>query len=217
MSQNRNRQPFARRGGNNKRNQNNIPRMLPSNASSRQGKPIAFSQPNNPGRITVSRMLYGTYDITNNGVADSLVAINFSLNDLPSYTEFTALFSTYCIEKIEIWFRPEYTVLSDAAAVSNSVNVDFYSAIDLIGSAAPGAVTDVMQYQNCAHTSITTTHYRKFKPAYLIDNQLPSCVPISTAAPSANWYGLLVGIPACGIEMTFRTTCKMTIALTGTK
>jgi len=196
---------------------NNIPRMLPSNASSRQGRPVAFSAPRSPPTIIISRIIEGAYDITNNGVADSLVSINFSLNDLPGYTEFTALFNTYCIEKIEISFRPEYTVLSDAAAVSNSVNVEFNSAIDLTGAAAPSATTDVMQYQNCQHTSIVKTHIRRFKPAYLIDNQVPSCVPVSTSAPSANWYGLLVGIPACGIAMTFRTTCKMTIALSGLK
>ena len=190
---------------------------LPMQANSRQALPTPIRQPNLYPSICISRMVDGIFNIANDGINPSLVAINFSLNDVPGYTEFTAMWSTYCIEQVEVWFRPEYTVLSDASALSNSVNVEFYSAIDLVDAAAPTAVTDVQQYQNCAHTSIVTSHYRKIRPAVLLDGVAPTCSRISTASPSTNWYGLKVAVPPCGIAMTFRGVAKYKIVLTSLK
>lgn len=168
-------------------------------------------------RVCVSRTCEGLFDVSNTGITASLQAISFSLNDIPGYTELTAMFQTYCLEQVEIWWRPEYTVLSDASALSSSVNVEFNSAIDLVDSSTPSTVDDVLQYQSAAHTSITQTHYRKFKPNYLIDGILPTCSLISTNSPSTNWYGVKVGVPACGTAMTFRSVAKFKIALAGLK
>ena len=167
--------------------------------------------------MAVLRTVEGLYDQTNTGLTATLAAINFSLSDIPGYTELTAMFQSYCIEEIRFWFRPEYTVLSDASALSNSVNVELNTAIDLVDSSAPASVDALLEYQSLAHTSITQSHYRKFKPAYLIDSILPTCSLISTSSPSVNWYGLKVAIPPTGVAMTFRTTAQFKIALVGAK
>lgn len=190
---------------------------LPMSAPSHQGPRNNVTNPSTYPRVCVSRVAEGLFDVINDGINPSLAAFNFSLNDLPGYTEMTSLFQTYCIEQVEIWFRPEYTVLSDASTLSNSVNVEFNSAIDLVDGTAPATVSNVLEYQTLAHTSITTTHYRKLRPAYLIDGISPSCTQISTASPTTNWFGLKVGVNPCGVAMTFRSTVKYKVALIGLK
>jgi len=190
---------------------------LPQSTPSTQGPRNQLSQPTLYPRVAVQKTVTGYYNFTNDGINPSLEAINFSLNDVPGYTEMTAMFQTYCIELVEIWIRPEYTVLSDASTLSNSVNVEMLSVIDLVDGTAPASVAALCEYQSLAHTSIVTTHYRKFKPAYLVDNIAPTCALISTASPATNWFGLKVAVPPCGVAMTFRTVVKFKIALVGLK
>ena len=186
------------------------------NAPSSPAPSALVSQPAFYPRVAFSRMIDGAFDVICDGVNPYLGSINFSLEDLPDYADFTSLFQYYCIEKIEIWFRPEYTVLSDASALSNSKNVEFFTAIDLVDSSVPTGGT-VLQYQNCAHTSIVKTHYRKFKPAYRLDNVLPACGYVTTSNASLNWLGLKIEVPPTGIAMTFRTVTKFTISCAGVK
>lgn len=192
-------------------------RTLPASAPSSEGPMNSVTQPTLYPRVSVSRIVTGLYNFTNDGINPSLEALNFSLNDIPGYTEFTSLFQTYCIEQVEVWIRPEYTQLVDSSALSNAVNVELMSAIDLVDSTAPVSVAALSEYQSLAHTGITKDHYRKFKPAYLIDSALPTCSLLSTASPSVNWYGLKIAIPPCGVAMTFRTVVKFKVALLGLK
>lgn len=153
------------------------------------------------------RTIEGLFDITNNGVADSTSSINFSLNDLPNYTEFTALYDMYKIDKIEIEFTPEYTELTDAAPVSNAVNVFFNSAIDQAGIGIT-TVNEVLQFRTLVSTSITKVHKRVLTPSVLLGSGTPCSVWTTTNSPSTNWFGLDVGITACGVAMTFRSRAK---------
>ena len=165
----------------------------------------------------MSRTVSGLYDVVNTGITATVIAYNFSLTDIPGYTEFTSMFQTYCIEQVEIWWRPEYTVLSDSAPISNAVNVEFSTAIDLVDGSPPVSVDALLEYQSVAHTPIVANHYRKIHPAYLIDNISPSCALISTSTPNTNWYGVKCAVPACGTAMTFRSFAKFKVALVGLK
>ncbi len=190
---------------------------LPSRALTTQGRPTMAVQPGGFPRICVKRIVTGTYDLINDGINPTLVGLSFRLVDIPGYTEFTAMFQTYCIEKIRVWFRPEYTELTDASALSNAVNVEFVSAIDTTNNTAPTAITDVQQYQQVAHTGITETHFRVIRPAIMMNGISPMCALVSTASPSTLWYGLKVAIAPCGVAMTFRSTVEFTVALTQLK
>ena len=204
----------GRRGG---RRYNSVQANLPQRAPATQGPRNSLAQPTLYPRVAVARFVEASYDVQNDGINPTLDNLEFALVDVPGYTEFTAMFQTYCIEQIEIWFRPEYTVLSDASSLSNSKNVDFFTAIDSVSATAPASVAAVTEFQSAAHTSITQTHYRKFKPAYLVDGIAPACGLLSTASPSTKWYGLKVAVPPCGVAMTFRTVVKFKIALVGLK
>ena len=141
---------------------------------------------------------------------------NFSLNDLPNYTEFTALFDLYKIELIEIEWTPEYTELTDASLASNAVNVYFNTAIDPAGN-TPAAVDDVLQYRSLHSTMITKRHKRTFVPAYLMDGIVPSSCYISSASPSINLWGVVYGIPSTGVAMTFRSRVKFHLSMAQSK
>lgn len=208
---------LTRRGGRSRRGPRRNFSQPPSRAPASYAPSNVISQQNLYPRTTITRTVQEPYNLVCDGINPTLAGINFSLADIPGATELTALYQTYCIEEVVLWFRPEYTVLSDASALSNSANVDFFSSIDVTSSGAPATVAAVCEYQNCAHTSIVRTHYRKIRPAYLIDDLLPSCAMMSTSSLSSNWMGLKVGIPPTGIAMTFRTIAKFKIAFAGLK
>ncbi len=190
---------------------------LPERAPSSQQMPNLISQPRLAPTVAVARTVEGLYDVTTDGVNPTLVGFNFSLSDVPGFSEMTALFQTYCIEKIQLWWRPEYTVLSDASALSNSQNVEFNSAIDLTSSTAPSSVNSLLEYQSVAHTSIVQTHFRTLRPAYSMDGVAPTCARLSVAVPSTDWNGIKIGINPTGIAMTFRSVAKFYISLSGLK
>ncbi len=199
-----------RRGG---RSQSNLPQTAPSRAA----PATMMNQPNLYPNVCITRIVEGAYDVICDGINPSLYGFNFSLNDVPGYTEFTGLFQTYCIESVELWWRPEYTVLSDASTLSSAINVEFNSCIDTTDGTAPATVDAVLQYQSCAHTGITFNHYRRVRPSYLMDNVIPACARLATASPSLNWYGVKVGVPPTGTAMTFRSVAKYKIVFTGLK
>ncbi len=169
----------------------------------------------NPIQVTptkFTRVVEGLYDITTDGVNPTLGVFNFSLNDLPSYTEFTALFDQYKIERIEIEWFPEYTELTDASVLSSAKNVQLNTAIDTAG-ATPAAVDDVLQFRTLHTTGITKNHKRDFKPAYLIDSISPGSVYLNCSSPSSNWWGVAYGINPSGVAMVFRSRAKFYLSM----
>lgn len=158
----------------------------------------------------------GAFDIVCDGINPSVGIFNFSLNDLPNSTEFSNLFQVYKIQKVVISWAPEYTELTDAALVSNAVNVQFNTAVDPSGN-TPSNVDSVLQFQNCKSTSITRPHKRSFTPYLFMDGTSPCQCFVSTNSPSTNFFGLAYGIPPTGIAMTFRSTTKYIITCAGSR
>ena len=161
-----------------------------------QAKPLKFE-----------RTVEGLYDISCDGINPSVGTWNFSLNDLPSYTEFTVLFDMYKIDRIEIEWYPEYTVLSDGGVTSPAVDVQFNSAIDPVGNTVTN-VSDVLQYRTLKGTAINKIHKRSLVPAYLMDGIVPCACYISCASPSSNLWGVVYGIAPTGTAMLFKSRAK---------
>lgn len=180
--------------------------------ASQNKSPNTIKNPELNQVIKFVRTVEGAFDITTTGLVSNFGVFNFSLNDLPGYTELTALFDLYKIEAIEIEWTPEYTELTDAAPVSNAVNVYFNSAIDPAGN-TPTSVDDVLQYRTLHSSSITKHHKRRFVPAYLADGIMPVSSYISCASPSTNLYGIVYGIPATGVAMTFRSRARYFLSM----
>lgn len=175
-----------------------------------------ISQPLYKPVVTFKRTVQSGFDIVCDGINPSIGIFNFSLNDLPNSTEFSTLFQMYKIQKVALIWRPEYTELTDAALVSNAVNVNFNSAFDPNGN-TPTSVNDVLQFENCKSTGITKEHKRNLMPYLFMDGTSPAHCFVSTNSTSTNFWGLSFGIPATGIAMTFRCTAVYTIICAGAR
>lgn len=158
------------------------------------------------------RTVEGLYDIVCDGVNPSTGTLNFSMVDLPNSTEFTTLFDLYKIESVEIEWFPEYTELTDAALVSNAVNVQLNTAIDPAGFSVT-SVSDVLQYRTLHSTPVTKQHKRILNPCVLVDGIMPVSMYLSCASPSVNWYGVVYAIEPTGVAMTFRSRVKFTLSM----
>jgi len=172
----------------------------------------AMSCPNLGPTIQITRRIEEAFDIDCDGINPSYGVLNFSLNDLPGYAEFTALFQLYRIDEIEIQWRPEYTQLVDSGLASNAVNIAMNTAISVIGN-SPANVSDVLQNSNCSSTPINRVHNVRFRPAVLMDGTSPCYCFLSSLSPSTNWWGVQYGINPTGVEMTFRSTAVFKLSL----
>lgn len=156
-----------------------------------------------------NRCLESAYDVATDGINPALYGFQFALNSLPSFTDFTNLFDMYRIVKIEIDWIPEYTELTDAALVSNAVNVRFNSAVDISDSAAPSSVTAILGYQQLSSTGITKPHKRVFTPCFLMSGLIPCQCWIPTSNPVERHYGIKVAIEPTGVAMNFKSRVRL--------
>jgi len=157
-----------------------------------------------------TRVVEGTYDLSTDGINPTFAGLVFTLDSLPQYTDFTKLFDMYRITKVEIDWLPEYTELTDAALVSNAVNVRFNSAVDLSDEAAPASVAEILQYQQLVSTGITKPHSRSWKPTInMSETNIPCYCWVPTSEEGRKHYALKVAIPPTGVAMTFRSRVKL--------
>ncbi len=162
--------------------------------------------------LKFERTVEDLYNITCDGINPSVGNFNFSLNDLPNFAEFTALFDLYRIDEIEIEWYPEYTVLSDGGVTSPAINVQMNTAIDPAGNTI-SAVNDVLQFRSLHSTGISKQHKRRFTPSYLMDGITPTKCYISCASPSSNLWGIAYGVLPTGTAMTFRSRARFYLSL----
>lgn len=158
-----------------------------------------------------SRTINERYDFSTDGINPTLVAFVFTLDQLPDYTDFTRLFDMYKIQKIEIQWNPEYTELTDAALVSNAVNVYVNSVVDLTDASAPSSVDELLQSQQLQQTSVTKVHSRKWQPTFLMGGLVPCSCWLPTSSPSERHYCVKVAVPPTGVAMTFRSRAKFSL------
>jgi hypothetical protein len=207
---NPNRRQFKKRGGGKKRINNNT--GAPNRATDSR-----LIQPRLKPVVHFSRTVVGLYNIVCDGINPSLASLQFNLSALPNFTDYTNLFQSYRLNKIKIQWDPEYTELTDAALVSNAVNVKFNSVIDQTDPAAPTSVGNVTQYQTNKATGITKQHTRIFEPAMLTSSSMPCNCYLSTTNPNERHYGVKVGVDPTGVAMTFRSTVTIWFECAGSR
>lgn len=99
--------------------------------------------------------------------SDQFLGQTYSLNQLPSYTDFTALFDQYRVDKIRVTFYPRQNVTNGTFPSPTNDTVQscqVFSVIDYDDGTAPTALTDILQYQNLKTTRGLRVHSRTFKP-----------------------------------------------------
>lgn len=138
----------------------------------------------------------------------------FSLNDLPDYTEFTALYDQYQIAAVKISFIPLVSQVTSNIESTYSVLAPTlanyyrsYSAIDYNNTSASGVTgpDNLREYQTYKWKPLPRTHSRYLKPKPIMQNggsalnyTLPGKVPWFDVATGSNegYAGLFFGYDA---------------------
>lgn len=143
--------------------------------------------------------------ITTTGLSTEAGYFNFQMSDLPSYSEFTALYDQYKLKMVKIYFVP-FTMdnSSTAGAVTDATQWQcLYTAIDSNGVSTPTSINQLRQYQTCRFTRMGKVHKRVIypKPATELYNGVaPSAY---ATAPSAWINTSYSGVPHYGLKWAF--------------
>lgn len=133
----------------------------------------------------------------------TLVAQNYSLNDLPNYAEFTALFDYYKITGIRIRLLPYQTQSNSTGTVNNAANVPIFHVVDTSDSTPPTTVEELCEYEDHKITNLYTGFDVYFKPKFADATSATRDGWVATTNPSLNYFGFKYAIPPTTNAMTF--------------
>jgi len=147
---------------------------------------------------------YGS--VTANNIADVKDGYSFTLDQVPNYTEFTALYDQFKINAVKISFLPQMTENISLSSFNNPyASSRFFSALDYNSASAPATIDKVREYQSCKWTPILKTHKRYFKPRIVdaggIYNPGRPWLNCDTAYNQEH-FGLIFGIQAMSSTST---------------
>lgn len=158
----------------------------------------------------------GAGTLTTDGINSTYVGWNFSMNDMPGYTELTSLYDFYKLNGVLVRVIPyQQTQSVSIGSVNNATNTPIFYAIDRSDSTAPGTVGEVLEYQD--HKIATS--YRGFNlyvkaPKFADATSAVRGGWVSTSNATLNWNGLKIAIPPTGnansfyVTWTFYVSCK---------
>lgn len=159
-----------------------------------------------------TRNVYYGGAITGSNLVDTFGSLQFQLNALPNFAEFTALFDMYRIDKIRVYFMPR---ANSAEVGTNQGLVKFSSVIDYDDIAIPGSINDLMQYENLRMTNTSQNHVRTLVPKFaktvyasaIASGYGPATGWIDCDSPNVQHFGVkwcLQQLPALGQSYDIR-------------
>lgn len=130
-------------------------------------------------------------------------AIQLSLDQLPSYTEFTNLFEEYKIDKIVLKFYPaQMTENDNGTAASTPI---FMYAIDKSDATAPASLNEMYQYAGLKIVNVLKPFTFKFYP----------CWSQYAYTGGASGYGTARGFLSCDYPAVKHYGVKYVMGLSG--
>lgn len=144
--------------------------------------------------------------------------IQFTLNQLPNYTEFTQLYDQYKIKGVKVKLVPRYNVADiNAQAISQLLTV-----LDYDDSTSPTAVSDLLQYQNMKMTMTNKIHQRYLAPRSNRNVAQPGPASPPAASPVKQWidcgfptvlhHGIKYAVTAGSIDIKYDLYCTYYVA-----
>lgn len=136
--------------------------------------------------------------------------LQFTLNAVNGYTEFTGLFDSYRIAFVEVIFTPRFN-FGAVNAVGNNLYPKLYTVIDLDDASAPASIAVLLEYGTCRKTNYDQAITRRIKPfatkavyngstpfsGYSMANDWMDC-----DYPDIRYYGLKYAIEAGQVGQT---------------
>lgn len=175
------------------------------------------SRRQNPYRIvhrfkrTYNQGLLATSALTN-----TLQSFNFSMNDMPGFSELTTLYDEYRLTGVRFRLLPYLQTESNSVGTVNNVrNAPIFYAIDRTDSTTPATLDDVLEYQDHQISSM----YRGIdvyikSPKFADATNATRGGWVSTSNSTLNWFGLKVAIPPTEVAAslyiiaTYYVACK---------
>lgn len=164
---------------------------------------IIRSQLARASKVHNFKRTYNAGNLVTSTASPTLEAFNFSLNDLPGYTEFTSLYDFYKINRVKFRLVPFQTVSNSTGTTNNAGNYPIFHCLDFSDSAPPASLNEVMEYNNCVISRLYDGFTRYFKPKFADTTSTPRDGYIATTSPSNNWYGIKIAIPETDSAMTY--------------
>lgn len=154
-----------------------------------------------------------TYDggdtiVTTDGINPTLSAFNFSMNDMPGYTELTAMYDFYKVTGVLVRVMPyKQTDSNSVGSTNNSFNGPIFYAIDRSDGTAPTTVGEVLEFSDHKIANVFNgfTCYIP-NPKFSDATSAERSGWVATSNPSLNWFGLKIAIPRTNVATTFYTT-----------
>lgn len=160
---------------------------------------------------------FGSGAISIDPINPSLFGFNFSMNDMPNFTELTSLYDNYKLTGVKVKCMPLFQTDSNSTGTINNVtNVPIFYAIDRTDDVAPPTVDALLEYNDHKIGSA----FKGFQvwipnPKFQDATAAVRGGWVSTSNPSLNWYGLKVAIPPTGtvgtrmyVLFTYYVSCK---------
>lgn len=135
----------------------------------------------------------GTFTVSN--LAFTGVGQQFSLNQVPAFSEFTALYDQYKINAIKVIFLPPFTGRMTILSIdSPQTSARFMSAVDYNDNTGPANMDEIRQYESCKMTQIHEKHERYIPSPKFINSSGQNVNDwISTSSPSTAHFGIKFG------------------------
>lgn len=153
-----------------------------------------------------------TYDLgasflTTDGVNPTLTAWNFSMNDMPGYTELTSLFDFYKLTGVLVRVMPyKQTDSNSVGSTNNSFNPPIFYAVDTSDNTAPASVSALLEFDDHKIANVWSGFKVFIRPKFADATSAQRGGWVACDNPSLNWYGLKIAIPAAGAATAFYVT-----------
>lgn len=154
-------------------------------------------------------------DIITSNISEFLDCYNFSLQDVPGYTDFSGLFDYYRITGIRVKVIPYLQSDSNSVGTTNnSGNPPIFYVVDTNDGSAPVSVNAVLEYNDHKIATVWKGFDVYFKPKFSDATQAERGGWVSTNNVTLDWYGLKIAIPPTVtatkfyVVTTFYIRCK---------
>lgn len=197
-------------------------------AGQRMRRSLALSRRPRKGGIRqpvqfFKRLTYTNAALVTSQLSPQFLNLTFTLQDVPNYTEFTALYDQYCIKGVKFTLMPRFNSALPAPDVGTNVSSQppqTWSVLDYDGG-FPTTQTAMLQYQNLKMLPGTKWHSRYVVPAAQVEifNGISTAYApkkklyIDTANPDVKHYGATIMVPEVNTSSSVTWDLKTTYYL----
>lgn len=158
----------------------------------------------------------GSATISCDGINPTVGQFNFSMNDMPGYTELTNLFDSYKLKGIKVRGLPYQQGIGTGTGATNNVrNVPIFFAIDKNDQTTPTGVDEICEYNDHKMSNLWSGFEIYIKSPKFVDaTSAERGGWVSTGNATLNWLGLKYAIPVSGVACnlyltwTYYVVCK---------